>query len=69
MEQASDFMDPSAPSGELLTRHSGFLRALARGLLGDEQLAEDAYQEALLATLVPARRAMRVTPARALAGE
>jgi DNA-directed RNA polymerase specialized sigma24 family protein len=44
-------MDPSALSGELLTRHSEFLRALARGLLDDEQLAEDACQEAVLATL------------------
>jgi len=44
-------MDPSTPSGEILTRHSSFLRALARGLLGDEQLAEDAAQEAALAGL------------------
>ncbi len=44
-------MDPSALSSDLLTRHSGFLRSLARGLLGDDQLAEDACQEALLATL------------------
>ncbi|HTF89055.1 MAG TPA: sigma-70 family RNA polymerase sigma factor [Planctomycetota bacterium] len=44
-------MDSCTLTGELLTRHSGFLRALARGLLGDEQLAEDACQEALLAAL------------------
>lgn len=44
-------MDPSALSSDLLTRHSSFLRALARGLLVDDQLAEDACQEALLATL------------------
>ena len=36
---------------EPLDPHAAFLRRLARGLIGDEQLAEDACQDAVLATL------------------
>ena len=44
-------MEPQEISQEFLTEHAAFLRRLARGLLGDEQLAEDACQDAVLATL------------------
>jgi RNA polymerase sigma-70 factor (ECF subfamily) len=42
--------DPS-PSAEVLLEHRAFVRAIARGLLGDEHAAEDVAQESLLAGL------------------
>ena len=50
-------MDRADFTSEVLTQHSGFLRALAQGILKDEQLAEDAVQDALVASLESPREA------------
>ncbi|MEO6709072.1 MAG: sigma-70 family RNA polymerase sigma factor, partial [Planctomycetota bacterium] len=50
-------MDSADFTSELLTQHSGFLRALAQGILKDEQLAEDAVQDAMVASLETPREA------------
>ncbi len=42
--------DPSLPA-DVLLEHQDFLRALARGLLGDPARADDAVQEAYAAAL------------------